>query len=143
MSETLKSGWTGKPSGMPGKGALVGDLEWDGLHRPRIYYAVITTFCGLFLSVLDGTICNVGAERAVSIAELAHLVCTVAGSDSPILTRQRPVPGARVEYYLPDLARAERLGLKPRISLEDALARTFQELRERGTPHADLKDVYS
>lgn len=59
MSETLKSGWTGKPSGMPGKGALVGDLEWDGLHRPRIYYAVITTFCGLFLSVLDGTICNV------------------------------------------------------------------------------------
>lgn len=41
------------------KGELSGDLNWDGLHRPRIYYAVITTFCGLFLSVLDGTICNV------------------------------------------------------------------------------------
>ena len=38
---------------------LVGDLEWDGLHRPQIYYAVAATFCGLFLSVLDGTICNV------------------------------------------------------------------------------------
>ena len=38
---------------------LTGDLKWDGLHRPQIYYAVITTFCGLFLSVLDGTICNV------------------------------------------------------------------------------------
>ena len=38
---------------------IVGDLDWDGLHRPRIYYAVATTFCGLFLSVLDGSICNV------------------------------------------------------------------------------------
>ena len=28
---------------------IVGDLDWDGLHRPRIYYAVATTFCGLFL----------------------------------------------------------------------------------------------
>ena len=38
---------------------VTGNLDWDGLHRPKIYYAVITTFCGLFLSVLDGTICNV------------------------------------------------------------------------------------
>ena len=38
---------------------LVGDLNWDGLHRPRIYYAMAATFCGLFLSVIDGTICNV------------------------------------------------------------------------------------
>ena len=41
------------------KGEITGNLEWDGLHRPKIYYAIITTFCGLFLSVLDGTICNV------------------------------------------------------------------------------------
>lgn len=34
-------------------------MDWDGLHRPRIYYAIATTFCGLFLSVLDGSICNV------------------------------------------------------------------------------------
>lgn len=38
---------------------VVGNLAWDGLHRPQIYFAVITTFCGLFLSILDGTICNV------------------------------------------------------------------------------------
>ena len=38
---------------------LVGDTNWDGLHRPRIYYAIAATFCGLFLSVLDGSICNV------------------------------------------------------------------------------------
>ena len=44
---------------MQEKGTVIGNLEWDGLHRPEIYYAVITTFCGLFLSVMDGTICNV------------------------------------------------------------------------------------
>ena len=38
---------------------VVGNLEWDGLHRPRIYYAVISIFCGIFLSVVDGNICNV------------------------------------------------------------------------------------
>lgn len=45
---------------------VTGDLDWDGLHRPRIYYAMIATFCGLFLAVLDGTICNVALP---SIAE--------------------------------------------------------------------------
>ena len=44
---------------MERKGEIVGDLDWDGLHRPRIYYAMVATFSGLFLAVLDGTICNV------------------------------------------------------------------------------------
>ena len=46
---------SGKARGMQ----LAGDTSWDGLHRPRIYYAMSATFCGVFLSVLDGTICNV------------------------------------------------------------------------------------
>ena len=54
---------------------IVGDLNWDGLHRPRIYYAMATTFCGLFLSVLDGSICNVALP---SIAKELH----VSSSDS-------------------------------------------------------------
>ena len=44
---------------MERKEEIVGDLDWDGLHRPRIYYAMVATFSGLFLAVLDGTICNV------------------------------------------------------------------------------------
>ena len=44
---------------MERKGEIVGDLDWDVLHRPRIYYAMVATFSGLFLAVLDGTICNV------------------------------------------------------------------------------------
>lgn len=38
---------------------VVGNKDWDGLYRPRIYYAIAATLCGLFLSVLDGSICNV------------------------------------------------------------------------------------
>ena len=38
---------------------ITGNTEWDGLHRPAIYYAVISIFCGIFLSVVDGNICNV------------------------------------------------------------------------------------
>ena len=45
---------------------VVGNLEWDGLHRPRIYYAVISIFCGIFLSVVDGNICNVALPTIAS-----------------------------------------------------------------------------
>lgn len=38
---------------------VIGDLKWDGLRRPRIYYAMAALFMGLFLAVIDGTICNV------------------------------------------------------------------------------------
>ena len=60
---------------MERKGEIVGDLDWDGLHRPRIYYAMVATFSGLFLAVLDGTICNVALP---SISEDLQ----VASSDS-------------------------------------------------------------
>ena len=41
------------------RGHVTGNLEWDGLHRPRIYYAMAAILSGLFLTVIDGTICNV------------------------------------------------------------------------------------
>lgn len=44
---------------MEEKGKIIGDLNWDGLQKPRLYFAVLATFFGLFLAVLDGTICNV------------------------------------------------------------------------------------
>lgn len=47
-------------------GQVVGDLDWNGLRRPRIYYAMAATFCGLFLSVIDGTICNVALPAIAS-----------------------------------------------------------------------------
>lgn len=43
----------------PNVSRVTGNLEWDGLHRPRIYYAMAAILSGLFLTVIDGTICNV------------------------------------------------------------------------------------
>lgn len=60
---------------MSDAGRVVGDLSWDGLKRPRIYYAMFAIFCGLFLSVIDGTICN------VALPTIAHDL-RVASSDS-------------------------------------------------------------
>lgn len=50
---------------------IEGNLEWDGLHRPRIFYAMAAIFMGLFLSVLDGSICNValpGIARELQVS---------------------------------------------------------------------------
>lgn len=38
---------------------MVGNLDWDGLRAPKLYYAVIAVFCGIFLSVQSASICNV------------------------------------------------------------------------------------
>ena len=38
---------------------IVGNKEWDGLGRPKIYIAMTAILCGLFFSVMDATICNV------------------------------------------------------------------------------------
>ena len=56
-----------------------GDLQWDGLHRPKIYYAVASVCCGIFLSVVDGNICNVALptisqELGVSSADSIWVV---------------------------------------------------------------------
>ncbi len=38
---------------------IVGDRNWDGLQKPRLYVAMAALLCGLFFSVMDGTVCNV------------------------------------------------------------------------------------
>ena len=56
---------------------VVGNMDWDGLHRPQIYYAMVAIFSGLFLSVIDGTICNVAlptiARRVANLFLRFHL----------------------------------------------------------------------
>ena len=72
--EKAEKGAAGKnPALAPeaGGGQVVGDTHWDGLHRPRIYYAMFATFCGLFLSVIDGTICNVALPHIAGELQVA------------------------------------------------------------------------
>lgn len=61
------------------EGSITGDLNWNGLGRPRIFYAVASIWCGIFLSVVDGNICNVALptiaqELGVSSADSIWVV---------------------------------------------------------------------
>ena len=38
---------------------ITGNTQWDGLGCPAIFYAMISIWCGILLSVVDGNICNV------------------------------------------------------------------------------------
>jgi dTDP-glucose 4,6-dehydratase len=68
---------------------------------------------------------NVGAERAISIRDLAALVARIASSDMAV--EVRGVPGAGPPpRYIPSTARIQReLGLSQTVSLEDAVKRTI------------------
>jgi dTDP-glucose 4,6-dehydratase len=68
---------------------------------------------------------NVGSDRAISILELAHAVVAAIGSPASVRIAQQPILGARVQQYVPSIRKAEqKLGLKCKVSLEDAVRRT-------------------
>ncbi len=82
----------------------------------------------LLLTAPDGTVCNVGGDRAVNLVGLAGLVRAAAGARCPVRILHGHERGAGVDSYLPDLRRAACLGLISRIPLEQALSRTLREL---------------
>lgn len=64
---------------MEQEGKITGNLNWDGMGRPQIYYAVVSIFCGIFLAVIDGNICNIALptiaqELGVSSADSIWVV---------------------------------------------------------------------
>ena len=66
---------------------------------------------------------NVGSDRAVSIRELAETVRRVLGSDSDIIVKGSPEPGAKPSTYVPVIERAVgELGLNVNVGLEKAIA---------------------
>jgi nucleoside-diphosphate-sugar epimerase len=75
---------------------------------------------------------NVGASRAVSIAEAARIVAATAGPGIKVDVRGTPTPGAPPPRYIPCVRRAgDELGLREGLSLEDAVERTVRWLRGR------------
>jgi dTDP-glucose 4,6-dehydratase len=77
----------------------------------------------------------VGSEEAVSIRELADAVARAARAigRNPIVSIARSAdPSAPPARYVPSTRRAcEELGLRVRISLDDALTRTLGWLAEQ------------
>ena len=68
---------------------------------------------------------NVGSDEAISIADLARRITSTLNPDLPVTIAKRPIPGAPPPQYVPSIQRAgDLLGLKPLISLDEAIRRT-------------------
>ena len=65
---------------------------------------------------------NVGSDRAVSIAELAHTVAKILAPELEIIVKQKAAPDAVGQPYVPDISRSEIENLSSKtISLETAI----------------------
>jgi len=69
---------------------------------------------------------NVGSSQPVSIAELAKIVSHRLPGKAAIQIAQKPVPDQPPARYVPETARAEKLGLREWVSLDEAIRRTAQ-----------------
>lgn len=80
---------------------------------------------------LSGRIINVGNPEEHTILEFAEIVAQVAGV--PLRTVRAELPVDDPTNRCPDISRAEALlDWRPRVALEDGLARTIADFRERG-----------
>jgi dTDP-glucose 4,6-dehydratase len=103
------------------------EIKGDGTpYRSYLYTADLAIWLWTILvRGQSGRPYNVGAERDLTIAELARCVTAALGSPVKVTTAGTPQPGAQPERYVPATARArEELRLQEWISLEDAIRRT-------------------
>jgi dTDP-glucose 4,6-dehydratase len=76
---------------------------------------------------------NVGSDREISIADLAHLVRDLVSPDKPVRILAKPVDNAERSRYVPDISKIRgHLGLKPRYTLEESILDTATAARARG-----------
>jgi len=102
------------------------EIRGDGTpRRSYLYAADLATW--LWTILIAGESCrayNVGSEEDLSIAELARKCAEVMESREGFRIAQ-PVSVAAPERYVPDTSRARHdLGLRQRVSLEEAIRRT-------------------
>lgn len=68
---------------------------------------------------------NVGGAESLSIGDLARRVNRLLCGTGEVLVAQEPRPGITPQVYVPAVDRiAEELGLRPAVSLDDAILRT-------------------
>jgi nucleoside-diphosphate-sugar epimerase len=99
-------------------------------YRSYLYAADLAIW--LWTILLRGVPCrpyNMGAERDLTIAELAHVVAATLAIPGNVKIAKTPVPGAQPERYVPSTERARKeLSLLEWISLEDAIQSTAGRL---------------
>jgi dTDP-glucose 4,6-dehydratase len=70
---------------------------------------------------------NLGSTEEVSMAQLAELIRSLAGTESPVVYTERPVDDP--EKRRPDASLARDLGWEPRVHLREGLAKTMEWMR--------------
>ena len=83
----------------------------------------------LLFQGLSGEAYNVGSDKIISIADLAHLVRDVLAPEKSVKILGNPAPGTACNRYIPDISKAAtRLGLCSLVRLEDSIRRSaFQD----------------
>jgi len=112
-------------------------IQGDGTPlRSYLYAADMAAWLwAVLLKGRAGAAYNVGAETAISIADLAHRVCKVLDVPDRVRILGTPDPARPIERYVPanGLARAE-LGLPAPIGLDEAILRTARWHGAGGQP---------
>jgi dTDP-glucose 4,6-dehydratase len=100
----------------------------DGTPRRSYLYAA-DLVVWLWTMLVRGEGCrpyNVGSAEDVSIAQLAQEVVKSTVPGIPVEVAKQPVPGSPPARYVPSVERAwKELGLKPKISLNEAIRRMY------------------
>ena len=104
-------------------------IEGDGTpYRSYLYAADLAIW--LWTILFRGASArpyNVGSPEALTIADLARRVVAVAAPGAAIRIARQAQPGVPASRYAPATERAEKeLGLRPWISLEDGVRRTWE-----------------
>lgn len=82
----------------------------------------------------NGMAYNIGSDEAVSVLDLALKVRACAGSDAPIVVREKQNPESPPPRYLPSIQRAKaELGVANRYPLDEAIRRTIAWYRNGTT----------
>ena len=127
--------WWGGPQSVFICAALRGEeLEVHGTGQQTRSFTYVSDMVEGFVRAVDvpaadGEMLNIGADREITIEDLARLVWRMIRDDAP---RIKKIPLATfgryedVERRVPDNARATRiLGYTPQVRLEDGLTRTI------------------
>lgn len=104
-------------------------LQGDGTaYRSYLYAADLAVWLWtILLRGPAGSAYNVGGDEAITIADLAERVNTIAGSRNKIKIMSRLDPDKKPDRYVPDVKKAElNLGLTCEIRLDDAIEKTLQ-----------------
>lgn len=75
---------------------------------------------------------NIGADATISIGELVQKILRIVGRDLPIVSeeqRMRPAGSEVLRLWADNRKAAELIGWRPRVSLDEGLARTVDWIR--------------